>query len=282
MTPDDYKKVFAEAARIAEAVPESMQSAAFNRALDLLIGASPPAGGDHLGEQKVDSSRNDPGKPASTATSVEDRVSLLLREMNSTHYPIIHDARDHETRCLALLAAARKDFGVDGLTSSEVVKILKDKFRVSISGRTARRVLGEAGTRVDRVPEGKGFLYRIMRDGEDLVTKAQTNEATSPPASAARSKKKPKKRGRERRARAATASGRGPSEWIQHLIDTDWFKSPRSVKDIVSELGRKGANYKASDFTRRLQGLVRDGVLERSKQVPAGGGRRSWHYEIGG
>jgi hypothetical protein len=39
---DDLKKVFAEAAEIAKVVPESMQEAAFHRAVDALLGATEP------------------------------------------------------------------------------------------------------------------------------------------------------------------------------------------------------------------------------------------------
>ena len=81
----------------------------------------------------------------------------------------------------------------------------------------------------------------------------------------------------KRRQRSASASGPGPIDRARSLVAEGWFVEPRTVKDLVDELARKGAHYKASDFAWAMQNLVQSDKLSRDKQ-PDAKGRSVWHY----
>lgn len=87
-----------------------------------------------------------------------------------------------------------------------------------------------------------------------------------------KSRSKPK-----RRQRSASASGPGPMDRVRELVASGWFDEPRTVKHLVDELARRGAQYKGTDFTYAMQTLVRSGDLVREKQTD-GSGREVWHY----
>jgi len=74
---------------------------------------------------------------------------------------------------LAVLKIAREEFGIDGLTPPEISKILKSKFRISkaVSEENVSMALSKAGECIDRVPNprGRGYMYRIMHAGEQLL-----------------------------------------------------------------------------------------------------------------
>ena len=80
---------------------------------------------------------------------------------------------------LAVLYIAKEKLDIDGLTPSEISKICKDKIRISkgTDRTTISNTLSDAGGKVDRVdnPRGKGFAYRIMREGEIFLHQAITS-----------------------------------------------------------------------------------------------------------
>lgn len=84
---------------------------------------------------------------------------------------------------------------------------------------------------------------------------------------------------KRRGTRDATAAGFGPLERVRQLIGEGWFATPRSVRDIVSELASRGATYRGQDLTRQMQTLVRKRELTRSKAAQGGSGREVWHYQ---
>ena len=62
------------------------------------------------------------------------------------------------------------------------------------------------------------------------------------------------------------------------LVEEGWFDEPRTVKHLVDELARRGAQYKTSDFTDPMLKLVRSDELTRDKR-PNESGRSVWHYK---
>ena len=107
---------FQEAARIAESVPEQYREAAFQRALDALLSPMP-----------VPDSREAPQTaPKKIGHEQEPRVGgnnaleRLLSAVDSSAHQKIHDAPSLLDRCLIVLRIAKSNYGVDGLTTTEV------------------------------------------------------------------------------------------------------------------------------------------------------------------
>ena len=84
-TVPDLKELFKQAAEIAQQVPESMQEAAFNRAIDLLTGDTQP---EPLAEQTGQTFKGKKKAFARTETKLEESsVDQLLSALNSTQHP---------------------------------------------------------------------------------------------------------------------------------------------------------------------------------------------------
>lgn len=72
-------------------------------------------------------------------------------------------------RSLLVLKLA-KDAGFDGLTPAEIESFMRDSVRSPISKSNISYFLGKSPSSLtDRIPDGKGFRYRIMRTGEERV-----------------------------------------------------------------------------------------------------------------
>ena len=82
---------------------------------------------------------------------------------------------------LAIILIAKEKIGIDGLSPPEISTICRDKIRTSqgVNRSTVSNALSGAGALVDRVnnPRGRGFVYRIMREGEKAL-KALTEKPT--------------------------------------------------------------------------------------------------------
>src|SRR5881398_2071642 len=87
--PEDLKAAFKEAAEIAAVVPESMQEAAFHRALDQILGASAQGS-----EATKGSTRRRPAgaKKSSEEARSADAAAQLIDGINRTGYPEIASA----------------------------------------------------------------------------------------------------------------------------------------------------------------------------------------------
>lgn len=167
-TIPDMKEVFRQAAEIAQQVPESMQVAAFNRALDLLIGTADAV------EQSL---QPDPGaarrkhktRQAKTKTKLESPVATLMSVIDTTQHPAVAAATKVLDRALMVLQIALRNHEIDGLTPPEIAQLLTDKFRLNTSRQAVSMAIGSATTLINRVPRGSGYEYRIMGPGEDYL-----------------------------------------------------------------------------------------------------------------
>ena len=76
---------------------------------------------------------------------------------------------------LAIIKIALEKFEIDGLTPPEISKICKEKLRISkgTDRTTISNILAKAREYVDRIPNprGKGYAYRIMKNGEEFLNK---------------------------------------------------------------------------------------------------------------
>lgn len=113
-TVPDLKELFKQASEIAQQVPESMQEAAFNRAIDLLTGETQPKPGS--------ASATPSGTKKKRKTQEVDPLSgssssdILLSVIDSTQHPGVKSASKVLDRSLMVLQIALTEHNIDGLT----------------------------------------------------------------------------------------------------------------------------------------------------------------------
>ncbi|MDZ4654997.1 MAG: hypothetical protein U1F44_03890 [Coriobacteriia bacterium] len=281
-TVPDMKELFRQAAEIAQQVPENMQEAAFNRALDLLVGAgATPSTGE-----------NAPSKPKSSTKGQESPAPAaandLVLQIDSTQHPGVRSATRVLDRALMVLQIALRDHGVDGLTPSEISRVLTEKFRLRTTAPAVRMALKDVSDLVDRVPDGrKGYRYRIMGPGEEYVSHVQDAHVAGDAQAASTGTK----RETSRRARRASAGGKkakvksesssptpkakpkrvtssklGPKAAITGLIEEGYFATPRTGPEVQAYLQKKRGFALGTDQLRlAMLRLVRDGALARDE-----------------
>jgi hypothetical protein len=266
----DFKSLFKEAADIAASVPESMHAAAFNRALDLLLqerGLTPPP---HRAE-KIERGLANGGEDEE-----QDRIGALMERLDRTKYPQVMTAGKVLDRALLLLKAAR-DHGIDGLTPHEVAKILTEKFRVATKDSSVRMALGSAGDKVDRVPQGQAFLYRLMTPGETYLALLQDVLVRPQRRAASRRRRSPRRKtksnavktGEPRSVQAERQAGRpGPKRILEQLIDTGFLESGKTIGAIQQHIEEaEGRRYKAAELSPALLRLLREKKLVRERNA---------------
>jgi hypothetical protein len=173
---DDVRKAIEEAAAIAEALPKDLREAGFNRALDALLGGASPTearrgSGESPRSPSRGSSESSRRRPSGAAPSRPNNAETLVQGINRTNHPEIKASSPVLDRALSVLRIAQEEFEIDGLTASEIAKVLTDKFRVRTTRQRVNQVLDEAGAMVDRIPgSGRvGARYRLMRTGEEFL-----------------------------------------------------------------------------------------------------------------
>ena len=147
MAETNLKDLFKQAADIAKDVPESMQEAAFNRALDFLLGLGSSGA---AGKKRVAAPTR---RTQGSQESPDDEVDTLLQQLDRTAHPKILDAPRVLDRSLALLRIARDEFSIDGLSAPQIARVLTEKFRFRTSRQAVTQALATAIDKVDRVLE---------------------------------------------------------------------------------------------------------------------------------
>ena len=166
MNKDKLKEIFKEAAEIVSKVPGNMQPVAFSRAIDILLGEAP----DIKTSIKI-KGKKDPASRKVVGRKKDELVEQLLKDIDSTKYPIINKLDKVLERSLLVIKIANDEFKVDGLNAPQVATVLTNKFRLKTTRQAVAMVLKDAGNYVNRVPDGKAFKYKIMRPGEEYLTK---------------------------------------------------------------------------------------------------------------
>lgn len=291
-TVPDMKELFKQAAEIAQQVPEGMQEAAFNRALDLLVGAgekdtrTPPNAASGRKARR-------PIRTASSEESEGESVDALLADIDSTQHPGVRTASRALDQALMVLQIALNEHDVDGLTPTEIARILNEKFRIGVSRQAVGMALKDAAHLVDRKAEGRGFRYRIMAPGEEHLAHLEKDDSDEGSEEGAQSARRTKKRQRkkskvipgrrsapdrtvakvgERAARrqskkTSTGGKIGPKAAIMQLIDKGYLDEPRTGPEVQEHLDKQRGIQLGTDQVRMaMLRFVRDEVLRRDER----------------
>src|ERR1044072_1665443 len=249
MEDNDLKEILRRAAELASAGPESLREAAFKSAFDALMSGATPAGGGASKSATNPSSANKQKREGSSDDSDED-LEQMLHSIDRTAYPEMQRAKRVLDRALIVLHAANKDAGVDGLTASDVVRVLKEKFRIPNSQANydaVRVALDRAGDKVDRVTRGGKLYFRIMGPGEDYVTTIGTRAANKGSGDSTESHASKKRAPKSSGGGKASGSGRSKESYsIDRNLDLRGKGDVPSFKDFYeSKKPRNLAEFNA-------------------------------------
>ncbi len=264
---DHVGKLIQAAVRAAENAPESLREVAFQEAFRYLSA-------DGRTREVVDPAP--PPTDSNGADSPEtssDRLTAF-RKVDRSHHPGITSELNVLDRAVLLLSVA-ETVGLDWMTAPEIVRVLKEKFRVSTPLTSVSDALGKS-TLVDRVKEGRAYKYRLTDAGERYV---QGLSSGAPSVSEPVRRKAKARKGRRARnvaiqepsaiagKKPSRGSGRpGPKALVEQLIAAGYFNSPRTVADIVEHAKNSlGHAYPAGDLTPALVRLLREQKLKRER-----------------
>jgi hypothetical protein len=274
MANEQLQELIQQAAEIAKSVPESMQEAAFHRALDELLQGEGQAPSPRLRQPAP--ARRPSGGDESSQSDRDHRNKL--GQINRTAHPEVTASSSLLDRCLMVVRVAKNDLNIDGLTAPEVAAVLTDQFRVATKRQHVARALDDATRFVERKKVGqRRVIYRIMGPGEDHLDapgegQAEATRRTSRRRRGSRkavgpTKSKTTKKAATRGTGTKRTSGRkGPKAAIQVLLDSGYFTEPRTIGQIQNRLEVKlGHTYKLEDLSPSLGRLLREGKLDREK-----------------
>ena len=286
MDPQTIGTLIKQAADIAETVPETLRGAAFQRALDALLGQTPAVTRDEAsirapraGTRKVvgqgQNERGGHSAPVTTLLEVLDRTELA---------PLLRGRKVLDRALLVLRAA--EVHNIDALTPADIAGVLTQKFREPTTASAVRMALDRSPAYTDRRPTGASFVYTLMAPGEAYLD-GLSQQPTAPSTAKRRAKAQRSRKGRSaapnkpassvagreqqpapRTKRVANSGRPGPKAALESLKEEGFFSKPRVMTEILAHLEEtKTYIYRTSDMTATLQRLVRQGSLTRSRNA---------------
>jgi len=265
MPDEPAEKAFLEAAEIAKKLPKNLQEAAFNRALDHLLGRTPKRETRGAAEQAPD-------------VSEPTRDPELLASIDRTKHPDIGVTKRVADRALKVLQLAKDEYGADGLTAQTISAILTQKFRLPVTANAVNTALDRETDTVNVRQEGGVKIFHIMAPGEEYLRRLRSGEVGPQrrrvrKAAPIRARKNSGKERSDKVAKAAKPGkkkhGRpGPKAAVSTLVGGGFFTSPRTITAVQDELKhRKGHTYSLQELAPALVRSLRDGALSRTRNA---------------
>jgi hypothetical protein len=274
-------EIVAQAAELAALAPESLREAAFHRVFDELsgsVGAKQHVGAPGPAPRRSTSRHLGAPRSAIATESAKDPATLLINSLSRTDHPEIATATRSLDRALHLLQIAEAEHEIDGMTASQIARVLTEKFRQRVSRQAINQALDSAGNYVDRTPGARGVVYRLMQPGEVYLASGCAEEPVSNAPHRSRRRGAAAKPGAGRVEKTMTGtsgastarkrSGRGPKAMIEELIGEGFFSEPRTIGVIQERLrSKKGAAFKPGDLSPTLVRLLRQNKLDRERNA---------------
>ena len=259
MAHKKLKGIFKEAAAIAKVVPEELREAAFNRALDRLMGEE----GRNAGKRRrVDEEPSAPKRPF-------ERPFSALAE--TAHVETILE------KSVEVLNLATGTLGIEAMTAEQIAEMLDEKFGIVTSNEMVARVLENTDGLVRRVREGGGAVYRLIRPVPAKKRTAGKRKTASKAKTKARAKGKTRAKaaGRAKAGGDDGESGQDGAQLLLGLAGKGFLATARTTGEIILFLQRKGFEITARELTPLLIRLLKAGLLARD-----GTGRGRYKYRV--
>lgn len=265
MANESYKDLFKRASEIAAVVPEAMQPAAFQRALDMLMDSEKmTTDSDRARETRT--SRQSRHKK--DVRLVDDPAEMLIEGINRTKHPEVAKAAKALDRSLMVLRIAQDEFDIDGLTAVQIARVLTERFRLRTTRQRVSQVLDGERAFVDRVAASKGSAarYRLMAPGERHLDQGLPEETTAPKRQRPRRQRTSKVANRSKRKTGARGTRRGPRSALDDLVSSGYFSEPRTIGEVREYLeSKRGLAYKITDLSPAFTRMLRSAALDRDK-----------------
>lgn len=168
------KKAFQEAAEIAQGVPESLREAAFNRALDVLLG------------------KESPSRAGAVEEDIEIDAETVHEELTRRKILGIPGSGFVLEKSVAALNMAAARLGMEEMSAEQIADTLEENFGVHVSHGVVAKALEQADSVVTKVREGGETLYRVIRppmhgaayEAEEGPTQTKSKSKAKPKAKA--------------------------------------------------------------------------------------------------
>lgn len=109
-------------------------------------------------------------------------------------------------------------------------------------------------------------LIELIFQGTEVIGEGEDKEHLRPKPAKRKVVKAAKKQGAAKGKRSAKAGRAGPATTITQLIEEGFFKSKRTINDIIEHARKKKARkFKANELSGPLARFVRDGRLDRDR-----------------
>lgn len=132
----------------------------------------------------LDENKLDEGTKKNTIKSRERKIvenniaEIELPALNRTEYPELYKLKNTLDKSLFILKIYQDKFDIDGLTPSQISKVLTETFRIKTSKESISMSLMNAKNEVHREKGiGKNFIYKIMNGGEKILKEKIENES---------------------------------------------------------------------------------------------------------
>jgi len=170
----DLTDKVALAAQVAAAAPD-FKSEAFDKVLDFLLrqGGALATGPTGSGSRSSKPSRRTPSSPMEAVARVQPILGADAEVVSRNSEIFGFDAKG---KIYKLLAVARDEFQIDGLTTAEIRAVANDKFRLGIPDGTLRGTLSKAPpTELGRTSSTNGDVYKLFRPGDEYVKRQRAS-----------------------------------------------------------------------------------------------------------
>ncbi|MDD5178016.1 MAG: hypothetical protein PHT54_01900 [Candidatus Nanoarchaeia archaeon] len=200
----------------------------------------------------------------------EDIADKLTDIIDSTSYPLMYKLNRALDLALYILYIAKNEHDEDGLTPSQVSKILSIKFRIPASPNSISMALMKAGNLVDRrtvnTMGGAAYKYRIMHAGEEYLKNLEQNpnKVTIHPPKRKNVKIVAHKNEQPKKVKE------GLKQRVSELINEGFLAQPKEVREIREELATRGYPYNIDPIRTALFRLVRSKAIRRIKDIKDG------------
>jgi hypothetical protein len=227
------------------------------------------------GSRQVSAELQKSPEPADGSVDIE----TLMAKLNSSAHPEVFHSERALDRGLHVLRIARRQGGIDGLSTPQVARILTEKFRISISRQSIQSAFDSAGEVVDRVRSQDGvYLYRLMAAGETYLdspeaARAQVGGRRRSPRRRASGRKTAVSKTNSTESSAMPSkparkmgSHPGPKQAVMDLVNDGFLKTPKTVAAIDKHLEQSlGHRYGINALGPTMLRLLREKVLSRTQ-----------------
>jgi hypothetical protein len=167
---NEVQRLIAEAKELVSGTEDPYRSLAFSVVLLELL---------RSGLVKHQTQRKEVQPRESPKIAEKDRLRTILRsDVEWSSIPVLNNEPIKQN--LIVLKLALDKFEIDGLSARDIQQILFQKYRISKTpNAVSMSLMAAVGKYVDRIQDGKEYLYRITSKGIALLSEKKSRQVKS-------------------------------------------------------------------------------------------------------